>query len=79
MRTVQGSEKLGYQNSQVGQPVCPPVQDENGHLQRSGILLVNQIPVDRNEHVEVLRCQGEQFAVPDGRPTHLLGGPDLMA
>ena len=44
----------------------------------SNILLMRQIPIYRDEHVETLGSQSEQFTVLNGYPSHLSGGAYVM-
>src|SRR6266545_2214373 len=43
------------------------------------MLLEGEIPIDGNEHVKFFRGQRKQFAVLDGRPSHLVRGTDFVA
>jgi hypothetical protein len=54
------------------------LKDDDGDGQRAKILLEGKISIDRDEHVEFLRRQREQFPILDRSPAHPAGGHDLM-
>jgi hypothetical protein len=64
-------QKIGHERPQIGQSVAPRSQDDDCNRSPRQIPLKREIAVGRDEDIERRRGKRKQFAVFDGRPTHL--------
>ena len=64
--------------AKIGKPCGSPSKHDHCHFEPRGILLIRQIAIDRQKHVELRSRKPQKRAVPDVFPTELFHSLDVV-
>jgi len=78
-RRIKGLKNLRRKRAEILEAVASRNQDNYRDVERGNVLLIGEIPVSREEHVELSGGESEQVPVSLAGLTHLWGGSHIMA
>src|SRR5712691_9638903 len=72
-------QQFRTQRLKIRETIGNGAQHDDRDGESGEMLLEGEVPVDGDEYVELFCGEGKQFAVLDGRPSHLVRGTDFVA